>query len=237
MVMISRVTVFLLAMAGASAALAQAQPAKPPAAPAAGAPAAAAPAPAPRYNVYKEHAKGQAAMNARDYKTAIKIFTEVLDSGKLADNWLSPTYFLRGKSYRLSRQNAKAIADYEKAVEKDPKNDAAWYELALTHRDQDSFNKAIDAYSKALDLKTDNHLYWYGRCEARLFINKFKEAEADCNKALGIKPDHIPALTALGRVYEDTKRKAKAIETYNRVLALDPSNKSARAGIDFLKAN
>ncbi|HAJ46531.1 MAG TPA: protein kinase, partial [Alphaproteobacteria bacterium] len=77
----------------------------------------------------------------------------------------------------------KAIADYEKAVEKDPKNDAAWYELALTHRDQDSFNKAIDAYSKALDLKTDNHLYWYGRCEARLFINKFKEAEADCNKA------------------------------------------------------
>jgi tetratricopeptide (TPR) repeat protein len=209
-------------------------PAAPPPAAAPGAPPGAPGAPPKRYNVYKENQRGQDALNRRDYKTAIRIFTEVLDSGKLADNWIAPTLLFRGKAYRLSKQYDKAIADYLAAVAKDPKFDVAWYELALTYRMKDDNQKAIDAYSKAIELKPTNHLYWYGRCEVRLFINRFKDAETDCERALQIKPDYVPALASLGRVYEDTKRKAKAIETYRRVLQLDPGNKDAKDGLEFL---
>lgn len=214
--------------------IAWAQPTPPASAPAAAPAAAPTAPPAPRYNPYRENVKGQEALNRRDYKTAIKIFTETLDSGKLADNWIAPTLHLRGRAFRLSRQPEKAIADYQAAVSKDPKLDSSWYELALIYRNRDSFDKAIDAYSKAIDIKPDNHFYWYGRCEARLFINKLKEAETDCQKALGLKSDYVPALSSLGRVYEDQKQKQKALETYRKVLALDPNNKDAKDGIDFL---
>lgn len=229
----------LAALAAVTAASVAAQPTPPAAAPApqpapAAAPGAAPPAPVKRYNVYAENKKGQDALAKRDYKTAIRIFTENLDSGKLADNWIGPTLHLRGRAYRLSRQPDKALADFEAAVKKDPKLDNSWYEMALVYHQRENYNKAIDAYSKAIELKPENHLYWYGRCSSRLFVNKLKEAEGDCLKALALKPGYVPALSSLGRVYEDGKQKQKALETYRKVLELDPGNKDAKSGIDFL---
>lgn len=220
-----------------SPAFAQPAPAPATAQPGAAAPAqpgAPAAAPVKRYNVYAENKKGQDALAKRDYKTAIRIFTETLDSGKLADSWIAPTLHLRGRAYRLSRQPDKAIADYEAAVKKDPKLDNSWYEMALVFHQRENYARAIDSYSKAIELKPQNHLYWYGRCASRLFINKLKEAEVDCKKALEIKPDYVLALSTLGRVYEDGKQKQKAIDTYRQVLTLDPNNKEAKNGIEFL---
>jgi tetratricopeptide (TPR) repeat protein len=193
-------------------------------------------APVKRYNVYAENKKGQDALAKRDYKTAIRIFTENLDSGKLADGWIAPTLHLRGRAYRLSRQPDKAITDYEAAVKKDPKLDNSWYEMALVFHQRENYAKAIEAYSQAIEIRPENHLYWYGRCASRLFINKLKEAEGDCQKSLSLKPGYVLALSTLGRVYEDGKQKQKAIDTYRRVLELDPGNKEAKSGIEFLSA-
>lgn len=236
--------ILVSALFAASAATAFAQT-TPPAAPgpsgppAVAAPAGSAPANAPvkRYNVYAENKKGQDALAKRDYKTAIRIFTENLDSGKLADSWIAPTLHLRGRAYRLSRQPDKAIADYEAAVKKDPKLDNSWYEMALVFHQRENYDRAINAYSKAIELKPGNHLYWYGRCASRLFINKLKDAEGDCKKSLEIKPDYVLALSTLGRVYEDGKQKQKAIDTYRQVLTLDPNNKEAKNGIEFLTSS
>jgi tetratricopeptide (TPR) repeat protein len=221
---------------GLAASAAVAQPAPAPASAPATPPATPGDAAAPvkRYNVYAENKKGQDALAKRDYKTAIRIFTETLDSGKLADSWIAPTLHLRGRAYRLSRQPDKALTDYDAAVKKDPKLDNSWYEMALVYHQRENYAKAIDAYSKAIELKPANHLYWYGRCASRLFINKLKEAESDCQKSLELKPGYVLALSTLGRVYEDGKQKQKAIDTYRQVLALDPNNKEAKNGIEFL---
>ena len=222
--------------------LAAAQTPPPSAAPvgapaASGAAAPATTAPVKRYNVYAENKKGQDALAKRDYKTAIRIFTENLDSGKLAANWVGPTLHLRGRAYRLSRQPDKALVDYEAAVKQDPKLDNSWYEMALVYHQRENYNKAIDAYSKAIELKPDNHFYWFGRCTSRLFVNKLKEAETDCKKSLELKPNYVPALSSLGRVYEDGKQKQKALDTYRKVLELDPGNKDAKNGIEFLTSS
>lgn len=232
----------LAAVACVCASAAMAQPGTAPASPAppaatAPAPGGAPAAPAKRYNVYAENKKGQDALAKRDFKTAIRIFTETLDSGKLADNWVGPTLHLRGRAYRLSRQPDKALVDFEAAVKKDPKLDNSWYEMALVYHQRENYNKAIDAYSKAIELKPENHFYWFGRCTSRLFVNKLKEAETDCKKALELKPGYVPALSSLGRVYEDSKQKQKALETYRKVLELDPNNKDAKNGIEFLNSS
>ena len=64
-------------------------------------------------------AQAQAALNARDYKTAIIIFTEIIASGRLPKSWVAPTYYMRGKAYRSSRQYKLAVEDYNAAVAAD----------------------------------------------------------------------------------------------------------------------
>ena len=74
--------------------------------PPAATPGAAQPSgdPPVRYDWQGNHRKAQAALAARDYKTAIKLFTEILAYPRLPKTWLAPTYFFRGKAYRSSRQ-------------------------------------------------------------------------------------------------------------------------------------
>lgn len=206
-------------------------------APAVTGPNGSAPAPVRRYNVYKENERAQKALAAKDYATAIKVFTEVLDSNKLADNWVAPTLFMRGKAFRLSRRNDQAMADYDEALKRDPKLDIAWYERGLILHLQEKYARAMESYSKAIALKPDNSTYYFARCESGLFINKLKDAEADCQKAISLKPGFVLAMATLGRVYEDGGKKARAIEIYRQVLSIDPNNRRARDGLEFLTKN
>ena len=59
-------------------------------------------------------------------------------------------------------------------------------------------------------------------------------ARDDCKKAVSLKPDYTDAWETLGRAYEDLGQVDKAEETYKKVLTLDPSNKEAKDGLDFI---
>jgi len=208
-----------------------------PAAPAAAPGAAQTPSgnPPVRYDWQGNHKKAQAALAARDYKTAIILFTEILNYPRLPKTWLAPTLYFRGKAYRSSRKFDLAIADYQAATSADPKMDVAFYELGAAFQGLDQHAKAIPAFGQAIGLKGNNADYYYARCVSYSWLGNFKSAISDCEAATRLRPGSADMLGSLGRLYEDSGQKARAIETYKMALAINPRQPEALDGLSHLK--
>jgi tetratricopeptide (TPR) repeat protein len=208
---------------------------------------AATPAPAPaatpeapvappvRFDWQGAHKKAQAALAQRDYKTAIQLFTDILNSGRLPKNWVGATYYMRGKAYRSSKKYDLAIADYQAAVQADPNMDIAYYEMGAAYQELNQHAKAIEAFNKAIALKNNNAGYFYARCVSESWTSKFAEATSDCQRASKMKPGDADMLATLGRLYEDQGNKAQAIETYKAALTINPNQAEAKEGLAFLQ--
>lgn len=230
-----RVTIAVIAgVLSVSAALAAAPPATTPPAP--GAPPATTPSgnPPVRYDWKGNHTKAQAALKAKDYKTAIILFTEILNSGRLPKTWLAPTLYMRGKAYRETRQYQLAIADYQAAIAADPNMDVAHYEMGATYQLLGQHAKAVEAFGKAIKIKGNNADYFLGRCISHTYLNNYRAAIPDCETASRMRPRDADLLATLGRLYEETGQKQRAIETYKLALSINPNQADARDGLKAL---
>ena len=228
-----RLLIGAMFLALATSAFAAGNQVPPPAAP----PTTAQPSPnAPpvRYDWQGNHKKAQAALNARDYKTAIILFTEILDSRRLPKSWLAATLYLRGKAYRSSRQYDKAIADYIAATQVDPKMDVAFYELGAAYQGLSQHAKAVPAFGQAISLKNNNADYYYARCVSYSWLGNFNAAINDCEAATRLRPHSAEMLAVLGRLYEDSGQKARAVEAYKMALAINPNEPTALDGLKQL---
>jgi tetratricopeptide (TPR) repeat protein len=204
-------------------------------APAAAPPPAGQPANPPvRFDWQGNHKKAQLALTQRDYKTAIQLFTDIIASGRLPREWVAPTYYMRGKAYRSSKKFTEAIADYQMAVQTDPKMDIAFYEMGAAYQETNNHGKAVESFSRAIALKDNNGGYFYARCVSNSFLNKYGEAANDCRRAAALKPGDADLLATLGRLYEEQGNKAQAIETYKAALAINPNQNEAKEGLAFL---
>jgi tetratricopeptide (TPR) repeat protein len=203
--------------------------------PAPGAPPVSSGDPPTRYDWQGNHKKAQAALKARDYKTAIILFTEIIASGRLPKGqWTATTYYLRGKCYRESKQHKLAVDDYLAAIGVDPKMDVAYYELGATYQALNQHAKAAESFGSAIGIKSNNADYYYARCVSYSYLNNFKAAISDCEAAVRLRPRDADMLGALGRLYEDSGQKQRAIETYKLALSINPNQPEARDGLAAL---
>lgn len=182
----------------------------------------------------EEFKRGQASANAEKNEETITIMTGVIATGKLPPEWQPYPYFYRGQAYRRLEKYNEALADFDKAVVLKPDLAAAHFETGLAYASQEKFKQAIAAYDKAIKTSPDNADYLYSRCVAKSWSNDNAGAREDCRKAVKIKPDFIDAWLTLGRAHEDLGALDKAEECYKEVLKLDPGNKSAKEGLDYI---
>jgi len=188
-----------------------------------------------RYDWQGNHKKAQAALAARDYKTAIQLFTEILNSGRLPKPWLATTLYLRGKAFRSSRQYREAVADYEAAVQADPKLHPAFFELGATFHSQQQYAKAVAAFGQAIALKADQWNYYDGRCTSLASMSRWTDAIRDCEAAVRLRPGNANLIAFLGRLYEESGQKQRAIEMYKLALSINPAQAEAKEGLAQLQ--
>lgn len=131
------------------------------------------------------------------------------------------------------------IGMLEGIVVKEPANRNAWVQLGNNYFDSDQPMKAIEAYTKALALNRNDsnvltdqgimyrRLGWFDKA-----IKNFEEASAQ-------RPNHQQSLYNLGIVYrQDLQDFPKAIETWEKLLSINPSGSGAaqvRAELETLK--
>lgn len=132
-----------------------------------------------------------------------------------ADPSNSNLYAVRGSLYDQQKKTDLALADYRKAVELDPKNFDAQFNLGVYN-----YNKAADAYTKAskMDLKT----YQVSGRKLEADGKKYFEAAVPYfERSLELQPNDRNTLTSLKKIYFRLGRTADSERLQARIDALD----------------
>ena len=124
------------------------------------------------------------------------------------------TYTERANAFRDSHQYEKAICDYNKSLEMDPKFALAYYCRGSMLLSIKKARQALTDLDSACQLEPDDSFYLTGRADAFYELNKLDKALDDCNRALEINDRYFSALSTRRQVFsalgETEKAKADA---------------------------
>ena len=203
--------------------------------------------------------------------------------------------FIEGMQAYLLGNSQEAIAKFNEVLRRDPKNDAALYELAKIAFEAGNMDKTIEFAQNAIKINPNNEYYYQYLAEAKgekqdfqgaakvydaliklmpkeydyyydwaymlskaerykdaidvynqleqktgvqeelifqkqpLFIKlgKIEDCVNDIEKLVKIYPSETRYIGLIGEVYRSNKMYDKAIQTYNRILAIDANNAEA----------
>jgi tetratricopeptide (TPR) repeat protein len=123
----------------------------------------------------------------------------------------------RGINKAKNGQLDDAIADFDRAMEMNPKDDAPYYNRAQAKRLKKDTAGAIADYTRAIELGSTNPAAYNNRGNARAENNDPRGAIADYTRAIELKPDYA-------RAY------------YNRAVATKEKGDATGAAADFKHA-
>jgi tetratricopeptide (TPR) repeat protein len=132
---------------------------------------------------------------------------------------LAHTY--RGNAYRGREDNEKAIADFTKAIELDPKRAA--YNRGLTHAARGEYDQAIGEYDEAIKSNPSDAAAFNARAGAYNSKGNRERAAADWNEALRLDPKLAAAYLNRGNAfYNKGDRELAAIDAMEAI-RLEPN--------------
>ena len=134
-------------------------------------------------------------------------------------------YFINfgiGEAWQKLGKLDEAIEAYNKALSRKPDYPEAYFNMAITLKEQGRLEEAIKAYNKALAIKPD-----YAEAHNNMGVilqeqGKLEEAIEAYNKVLIIQPDYAAAYNNMGVTLKDQGKREEAIAAYNNALAIKP---------------
>jgi tetratricopeptide (TPR) repeat protein len=115
-----------------------------------------------------------------------------------------------------------AIADFDRAAELDPKNDAPYYNRGQARRLKNDTAGAIADYTKAIELGSTNPAAYNNRGNARAENKDRDGAIADYTRAIELKPDYARAYYNRAVLKKEKGDAAGAAADFKRAQKLDP---------------
>ena len=128
-----------------------------------------------------------------------------------------------------------AIADFDRAAELNPKDDAPYYNRAQARQLKNDKAGAIADYTKAIELGSTNPAAYNNRGNARAENNDRDGAIADYTRAIELKPDYARAYYNRATTFIRQKKWSAALLDLNSMIRLKPSFFQAsfdRAGVN-----
>lgn len=174
--------------------------------------------------------------SAKKFDEALPLYQKAVDLQPKNANFL---YGL-GTLYVFKKEYDKAIPLFEKAAALAPKEAAYPYAIGTAFQAKEDFDKAISFYQKAIALAPENKDFQkvLFQCQdtksAPLMDSAYKmhtngkivEAIKLYQQGLAISPSNAPGWTNLATAYQDNQDFAKARETFQKALDLDPKSQA-----------
>jgi tetratricopeptide (TPR) repeat protein len=145
---------------------------------------------------------GQAFLGVKAYTQALKEFQQ---AASIAPD-LEGIHSELGTAYAGLGQTDKAIAEYQKEVEKDPNNFDANLSLGRLNRLSDNMEVALKYFAKADSLRPGDPSIVYEYAVLAMQAKDYAKAESLLNKILAEVPEYLDAHVLLAEVYFHTHR-------------------------------
>jgi tetratricopeptide (TPR) repeat protein len=137
------------------------------------------------------------------------------------------TYNRRGAYWLMKGAPDRAIVDFKNAIEINPHNGDAYYNLGLAWLMKDNPDRAIIDFNSALKLNPHKADAYNNRGATWHKKGDFDKAIADYNLALKLNPLDAIAYSNRGTTWLEKGAFNKAIADYNNALELNPNNANA----------
>ncbi len=145
---------------------------------------------------------------------------------------LSVAAFFVLRQILKTRKIEGALTKLERKLRTERGTVQEYYELGSIYLDKKMFTQANAVLKKALkaddvDSLSTAPVYnalgyaYFGQEQYDMAIRQYKEA-------IKIEPEYVMAMNNLGHAYEQKKLTAQALDTYDRVLEIDPKNDTAK---------
>ena len=125
-----------------------------------------------------------------------------------------------GRKYFEQKKYPQARACFEQAVKSNPKFEAAFFNLGMTHKIMNANDAALTTFSKAATLKPDYVRAWIEIARMQDKKRNYGEAITNYQKALALEPSNTSALKEMAQVYSKQKDAKQAERYFKEALAL-----------------
>ncbi len=134
----------------------------------------------------------------------------------------SRKYVSKGLEYYKTGKLDEAIAEYNKAIDLNPRDSDAYLNRGVAYHDKELYDQAIYDYGKVIELKPQDAMAYSNRCESYRKKKIYDQAISDCSKAINIKPDYAKAFNNRGAAYDGKRLHDQAVSDYSKAIELDP---------------
>lgn len=163
--------------------------------------------------------KASALFDQKDYIGAVAL----LDSVLAKDDSFDEAYFMRGSSnFNLGNFEA-AVADYDKVISMEHKNDPeAYFYRGDCFYNLDQYDKAIKDFTMAVTLKPAYARAFHFRANTWLASGNIDSALVDYQRSINIDPNQAGPYYGLANYYSNVPDYEQAIALYSKAIELEP---------------
>ncbi|MSO69171.1 MAG: tetratricopeptide repeat protein [Alphaproteobacteria bacterium] len=99
-----------------------------------------------------------------------------------------------------------------------------------------SFGAALSHFNSVIAARPEFAEGWNKRATLYFMMGEYDKSIADCEKTFTLEPRHFGALFGLGLIYSQIDNEAKALDAFEKALAVHPHLQNVPAIIQRLKA-
>lgn len=173
---------------------------------------------------------GIQAYKENRYKDVVEMLNDLLAGGMLDATRQVVALAVRGLMHTRLGEYTLALADFENAVELDPKFPWAIAYRAEIHRLMGHYDKALTDCNRAMELQPN--LAWVIASRGNIYrsMKRYEEALADFNQAIELDPSYAWAVSHRGETYRLMRCYDEALADFSRASDLDPDYAPGVAG-------
>ena len=154
---------------------------------------------------------------------ALETLHEMVETGEEP----AVTLLLRANHFFTMEKYAEAASDCVQAIELEPDNYFAYFQLAKSECALGEPTRAIDHLDKATGIKDDFAEGYALRANIYLAMKRENDALADVEKLMELTPEDETAYLLRGRIYELLDDTDAAFADYQQAIELNPFNEEA----------
>jgi tetratricopeptide (TPR) repeat protein len=156
-----------------------------------------------------------------NYEEVIGLNNDILAMG-LSPIQAAPALMNRGNAYAAKGDLDAALADYNEAINLEPKNAGAYVDRALVLGRTGNVEAAMKDYGQALTLNPKQWEAYFNRAAELRGLGRLGEAIDDLNQVIKLNPEFAGAYMNRGNIYVRQGELDKAIADYSAALLRDP---------------